>query len=110
MAWAAYALALGSTTCQIKHETQYIMQEWLVQLCTKAPNALRGLRAGAPTGVRRKSATRNMNFRMPSRLAITAESEMAIVRPRYLRSQYYNITHSFIVHDLMMCFKTPIYN
>ena len=44
----------------------------------------RGLQAGAPTGVRRKSATRNVNLRMPSLLAITAESEMAMVRPRYL--------------------------
>ena len=50
----------------------------------------------APTGVRRKSATRNMNFRMPSLLAITAESEMAMVRPRYLHSQNRNITGTLL--------------
>ena len=36
------------------------------------------------TWVRLKSAMRNMNFRTPSRREMTAESEMAMVRPRYL--------------------------
>ena len=71
-------------------------RKWRMACAAKAPKALGALRAGAPTGVRRKSATRNMNFRMPSLLAITAESEMAIVRPRYLHAQDRNISRAFI--------------
>lgn len=41
-------------------------------------------RPATPTCVRRMSATRNMNLRMPSRRAMTAESEMKMERERCL--------------------------
>lgn len=40
--------------------------------------------AECSTCVLRKSAIRNMSFKMPSRLAMQQESEMPIVRPRFL--------------------------
>lgn len=41
-------------------------------------------RESRPTWALRKSTILTMNFSMPCRLAITAQSEMPIVRPLYL--------------------------
>jgi hypothetical protein len=51
---------------------------------SQAKQSREKVRAGQPTCVRRMSATRNMNFRMPSRRATIAESEMKIDRLRCL--------------------------
>lgn len=39
---------------------------------------------------------------------MTAESEMAMVRPRYLRSQDRNITRALVGHDLIYCIATLV--
>ena len=57
--------------------------------------------------MRLKSAMRNMNFKMPSRREMTAESEMAMVRPRYLgwlmRAKMMPIMTASMISPTMVC-------
>ena len=59
------------------------------------------------TWVRRKSAMRNMNLRMPSRREMIAESEMAMVRPRYfgwlMRAKMMPIMTASMMSPTMVC-------